>query len=219
MRAARIAWTVARDLECLDRAAPADTRRALPPAPWSPPAPGRVSSRKNGLPCVRSIEELLERLERRIVAEERLQQLPGALGRQRVEPELGVGGLAAPARAGTRAGSSRAAAGAPAGRLSTRPSSSAWVSAVDPVQVLEDQQQRLHLALAQQQPLDGVERALPALRRDRAPATRRLRPARRAARGAPGSVGSSARSSVAAFPVTFSRISRWSSRSPIRNSS
>ena len=37
--------------------------------------------------------------------------------------------------------------------------------AVDPVEVLEDQQQRLHLALAQQQPLDGVEGALAALRR------------------------------------------------------
>ena len=37
--------------------------------------------------------------------------------------------------------------------------------AVDPVQVLEDHQQRLHLALAQQQPLDRVEGALAALRR------------------------------------------------------
>ena len=34
---------------------------------------------------------------------------------------------------------------------------------VDPVQVLEDHQQRLHLALAQQQALDGVERPLAAL--------------------------------------------------------
>ena len=36
---------------------------------------------------------------------------------------------------------------------------------VDPVQVLEDQQQRLHLALAQQQALERVEGALAALRR------------------------------------------------------
>ena len=35
---------------------------------------------------------------------------------------------------------------------------------VDPVQVLEDQEQRLHLALAQQQALDGLEGALAALR-------------------------------------------------------
>ena len=42
-------------------------------------------------------QELLERLERRVVAEERLQQLAGALGRERIEPELAVVGLAAPA--------------------------------------------------------------------------------------------------------------------------
>ena len=35
---------------------------------------------------------------------------------------------------------------------------------IDPVQVLEDQQQGLHLALAQQQALEGVEGALAALR-------------------------------------------------------
>ena len=51
------------------------------------------------------------------------------------------------------------------GRLSTRLSSRACVSVVDPVQVLKDQQQRLHLAFAQQHALEGVERALAALRR------------------------------------------------------
>ena len=35
--------------------------------------------------------------------------------------------------------------------------------AIDPVQVLKDRQQRLHLALAQQQTLDGIERVLAAL--------------------------------------------------------
>jgi hypothetical protein len=35
---------------------------------------------------------------------------------------------------------------------------------VDPVQVLEDQEQRLHLALAQQLALDGLESALTAKR-------------------------------------------------------
>ena len=36
---------------------------------------------------------------------------------------------------------------------------------VDPVQILEDQQQRLHLALPQEQPLDGIQRPLAALGR------------------------------------------------------
>ena len=36
---------------------------------------------------------------------------------------------------------------------------------IDPVQILEDQHQWLHLAFAQQHPLEGVERALAALRR------------------------------------------------------
>ena len=35
---------------------------------------------------------------------------------------------------------------------------------IDPVQVLEDQQQRLHLAFAQQHALEGVEGVLAALR-------------------------------------------------------
>jgi hypothetical protein len=42
-------------------------------------------------------EELLERREAGIVAEQRLQQLAGALGSKRVEPHLTVRRLAAPA--------------------------------------------------------------------------------------------------------------------------
>jgi hypothetical protein len=41
-------------------------------------------------------EVLLEWRQPGIVAEERLEELPGALGRQRVQPHLAVGGLAAP---------------------------------------------------------------------------------------------------------------------------
>jgi hypothetical protein len=37
--------------------------------------------------------------------------------------------------------------------------------AIDPVEVLEDHQQRLLARFPEQEPLDGVERALPALRR------------------------------------------------------
>ena len=76
---------------------------------------------------------------------------------------------------------------------------------VDPVQVLEDQQQRLHLALAQQQPLDRVERLLAPLGRvercQDASSTGTSSSARRA-----GTAGSSAGASVSSLPVTFSRI-------------
>ena len=51
------------------------------------------------------------------------------------------------------------------GRLSTRLSSSAWVSPSIQCRSSNDQEQRLHLALAQQQALDRVERALAALGR------------------------------------------------------
>ena len=50
-------------------------------------------------------QEPLERAERRVRAEERLEQLVGALGRQGIDPELAVVGLAAPGVAGTRGGS------------------------------------------------------------------------------------------------------------------
>jgi hypothetical protein len=46
------------------------------------------------------------------------------------------------------------------GRLSTRPSSSAWV---DPVEVLDDEKDRLHSRFCQQHPLDRVEGTLAAL--------------------------------------------------------
>ena len=98
------------------------------------------------------------------------------------------------------------------GRLSTRLSSKRLRLGVDPVQVLEDQQQRLHLALAQQQALDGVERPLAALGRvERVPGrvvhrhVEQREEARAASARAP-------RSSVSSLPVTFSRIARGSSR-------
>jgi hypothetical protein len=75
------------------------------------------------------------------------------------------------------------------------------------VQVLEDHEQRLHLALAQQQALDGVERALAALGRVQVLPGRVLdrhveqREQRR-------QQGSSARSRPSTRPSTLSRISR-----------
>ena len=49
------------------------------------------------------------------------------------------------------------------GRLSTRPSSRAWVSVSIQCRSSKTRQQRLHLAFAQQQPLEGLQGALPAL--------------------------------------------------------
>ena len=73
-------------------------------------------------------EELLERRESRIVAEEHLEQLPGALGRERVQPHLTVGRLAAPGVLVLGSvGDQQQQAGRP--QASTRLSSRACVSA------------------------------------------------------------------------------------------
>jgi hypothetical protein len=79
------------------------------------------------------------------------------------------------------------------------------------VKVLEDHDDRL---APEQEVLDGVERALPALAGSsacqRASSTGTARRDKRADR-----VGSRARSSVRSLPVTFSRMARGSSRSVI----
>ena len=93
-----------------------------------------------------------------------MQQGLGACGRQRVEPELGVVGFIAPAMLvlgavvdqQEQAGGGQALHQAIEERLGLR---------VNPVQVLEDQQEGLHLALPQEQTLEGVQGALAALRR------------------------------------------------------
>ena len=93
-----------RDLQVLDGpgepigAALADQRRRLHQGPHALLEEERIAFRPLD-------QELLERAEGRVGAEERLEQLVGALGRQGIDPELAVVGLAAPARAGTRAGS------------------------------------------------------------------------------------------------------------------
>ena len=95
-------------------------------------------------------EELLERRERGIVAEERIQQLAGALGRERVQPHLAVVRLAAPGvlvlgpvvHEQQQARRAQALDQAVEQRLRL---------AVDPVQVLEDQEERLLARFPQQQ--------------------------------------------------------------------
>ena len=124
-------------------------------------------------------------------AEQRRQQLRRALGGQAVEPELGVGRLAAPAVLvlGAVVDQEQEAGGPEALHEAVQ---QGLGLAVDPVQVLEDHQQRLHLALPQQQALDRVERALAALRAGPGSARPGPRPARRAARAA-GAAGARAR--------------------------
>ena len=108
----------------------------------------------------------------------------GALRGQGVEPELGVVGLAAPAVLvlGAVVDEQEHAGG---GQALDQAVEHGLGLGIDPVQVLEDQQQRLHLTLAQQQPLDGVEGALAALRRIEACQPGCPRPARPGARGRP----------------------------------
>ena len=119
---------------------------------------------KEGIALGARDQELLERRQAGVIPQQGLQELVRAGRRQRVEPQLRVVGLAAPAVLVLRAivdqeqeaGRGQALDQAVEQGLGLR---------IDPVQVLEDQQQRLHLAFAQQQALEGVERALAALGR------------------------------------------------------
>ena len=109
-------------------------------------------------------QEPLERAECRVGAEERLEQLVGALGRQGIDPELAVVGLAAPGVPvlGPVVDEEQEAR---RGQALDEAVEQGLGLAVDPVQVLEDHHQRLDLALAQQQALDRVERLLAPLER------------------------------------------------------
>ena len=115
MRAARIACTVAGTwIVCDGLRQPVGAALARS-APSSRPGSGRSPPGRTDSP--RSLDRSrLSGCERRIVAEERLEQLPGALGRQRVEPKLACSRSCCPSGAGTRGGSSRGGAAArPAG--------------------------------------------------------------------------------------------------------
>src|SRR5262245_6334947 len=109
-------------------------------------------------------EQLLELIEPAILAHECPQKLAGALRRQRVDPELPVVGLASPAVSKFRPIVHAEE------QASRRQSFDHGIEnrlgfVVDPVQILEDHQQRLRLAFSQEHPLDRAERALPAMSR------------------------------------------------------
>ena len=109
-------------------------------------------------------EELDQRLQGRMIPEELVQQFLGTRGGERIEAELRVVRLAAPAMVivGTvvdeehEAGRGQAVDQVVQERLGL---------GVDPVQVLHDQEQRLHLARPQQQARAGLQGTLAALRR------------------------------------------------------
>jgi hypothetical protein len=111
---------------------------------------------KEGVPLGPLDEQRAQRRQRRVGPQQALQQGFGGLGRERVEPNLGVAALAAPGvpvfgaivdeqQHGMRR---QALDQAVEQRLGVR---------VQPVQVLEDEQERLPSALTQQETLDGVE--------------------------------------------------------------
>ena len=110
-------------------------------------------------------DEALERVEgdgrADRIPEQRVDQFPRVVHAQGVQPELAVVGLAAPVVAVARpvVGQQHDRGGrhAVGQRVEER-----LRLGVQPLQILEDQQQRAIAALAQQEPFDRVERALPA---------------------------------------------------------
>jgi hypothetical protein len=118
---------------------------------------------KEGVALGAGDQDRPEREDRRIGAQQGLKELVGAGGSQRIDAELAVIGLAIPAVAEFRAVAYEQE------QLRRRQAVHEAVQerlrhAVDPVQVLEDQHQRLHLALPQNQAAQAIEHPLPPLR-------------------------------------------------------
>jgi hypothetical protein len=118
-----------------------------------------LSSRKNGLPCD---QQPLERRQAGVLPQQGVEEGLGARWWQRIEPQLRIVGFAAPAVL---------VLGAVVDQQQEASCRQAVDEAVeqglglgiDPVQILEDQQQWLHLALAQQHALECLQGALAAL--------------------------------------------------------
>ena len=107
-------------------------------------------------------EQALERLQRTARPQQCVEQRRRALGREGIDPELGVVGLAAPAVLVLGAIVDEQQHARRRQTLDEAVEERLRL-AVDPVQVLEEEGDRLHPTLAQHEPLDGVEDALPAL--------------------------------------------------------
>ena len=116
------------------------------------------------MPSVRAINRRCERLEAGVGPEQRAEELFGSLRRQGVQPELRVIRATAPGVLILRPVVHQEQE--PGGRQALdQPIEQRLGLGVDPVQVFEDDQQRLHLALPQQEPLHRVQGAPAALGR------------------------------------------------------
>ena len=129
-------------------------------------------------------EEPLQGLEAGVAPEQGLQQRGRILRRERVQPELAVVGLPAPVVPVLRAVVDEEQEPGRRQALDQAVEHGLRLG-VDPVEVLEHDQERLDLALPQEEPLQGVEGALPPLGRVQRPPTGGPPPARRGARGTP----------------------------------
>ena len=109
-------------------------------------------------------QHALERIEAGVGPKQRAEELLGGLRRQGVQPELGVVGAAAPGVLILRPVVHEEQQ--PGGRQALdQPIEQRLGLGVDPVEVFDDDQQRLHLTLPQQEPLHRVQGAPAALGR------------------------------------------------------
>src|SRR5712691_8824854 len=123
-----------------------------------------LSSRKKGLPCVRAMSTCFRGCSDSAAPTSACNSSSALSGGQGIKPELRVVGLAPPAMLvlgaivdqQQEAGRRHALDQVIQQGLGLR---------IDPMQILEDNQQRLLLAFAQQHPLERLEDALAALRR------------------------------------------------------
>ena len=143
------------------------------------PIPSALSLERSGLhePPDRLLEEervsaahqeLLERREPGVLAEEGIQELAGALDGQRAQPYVAVVGLPAPGV--LVLGPVRHQEQEPRGSERRHEAVEEGLRlGVDPVEVLDDEEQRLLSRLAQQEPSHRVQCALPSLHRAESP--------------------------------------------------
>ena len=166
---------------------------------------------KEGIAAGAGDQEGCERRQTGVVPQEGLQKFLGTRGGERVEAQLRVVGLAAPAVLVLGAVIDQEQE--PRRRQALDQAIEQRLRlGIDPVQILKDQQQRLHLAFPDQQALERVQGAPAALRRvERQEGWSSGRTSSSHSRA--GTVSWRASSSVSTCPVTLARMVRVSSRS------
>ena len=163
------------------------------------------------MPSVRAIRSCCERRQAGVVPQQGLQELVGARRRQRVEPQLRVVGLAAPAVLVLRAVVDQEQEPGRRQALDQAVEQGLRLG-IDPVQILEDQQQRLHLAFAQQHALERRRGCAGGAAADRACRNGLSSGRASSSASSAGRVSWRASSSVSTCPVTLARMVRASSR-------